>query len=58
LDAATTGGADDITHITIWGAEVAGVCYFIDDVTDLPVFEGDSITIVVGNLSITFPVWT
>ena len=49
---------EDITHISYWGSAVGGICWFIDDVTDKSIFTGDSVTIVIGGISITFPVWT
>lgn len=49
---------ETITHISIWGSSVAGICWFIDDVADEGIFTGDSVTVVVGVLSITIPAWT
>jgi hypothetical protein len=49
---------EDITHITIWGAATDGICWFIDNIADESIFAGDTVTIVIGALSITFPVWS
>lgn len=57
LDVLTDGGSDDITHISIWGSATLGVCWFVDDIADTAIFDGDSVTVVIGTLSITLPVW-
>jgi hypothetical protein len=50
--------SETITHVTVWGALTSGVCYFIDDIANVAIFTGDTVTIVIGALSITLPVWT
>lgn len=49
---------EDISHLTVWSAATLGTCWFVDDIPDESIFTGDSVTIVVGALSITFPVWS
>lgn len=49
---------ETITHISIWGSASGGICWFIDNIPDEGIFTGDSVTIVIGSLSITIPVWT
>lgn len=49
---------ETITHISIWSLVTAGVCWFIDDVADLGIFTGDSVTVVVSVLSMAIPYWT
>ena len=49
---------EDITHISIWGSLTLGICWFIDNIVDESIFTGDTVTIVIGALSITFPIWT
>lgn len=49
---------ETVTHISIWGSSVGGICWFIDNVVDEVIQTGDSITIVAGALSITLSVWS
>lgn len=50
--------SETITHISIWGSLAAGTCWFIDNCADQAIFTGDTVTILIGSLSITVPSWT
>lgn len=49
--------SETITHVSLWSAITAGTCWFIDDCPDTSIFTGDSVTLLTGSLSISFPVW-
>lgn len=50
--------SETITHVSIWGSLTGGICWFVDDIANQGIFTGDSVTIVIGVLSITIPYWT
>lgn len=49
---------ETVTHISIWDSASGGTCWFIDDVPNELIQTGDSVTIIVGALSIALTVWS
>lgn len=58
LNASVTGPSEDVTHVSIWDASVAGVCWHVDDCVNATVESGNTISIDAGTLIVNFPVWT
>jgi len=48
---------ETISHVSYWSAAVAGTCWFIDDCGDVVLVAGQGISLAIGAVLISVPVW-
>lgn len=51
----SVAGAEDYTHVSFWSASTAGTFGFSGAMTANAVLVGDTLTIAIGDLDISFP---
>lgn len=51
----SVAGAEDYTHVSFWTLNAAGACGFTGAMTANAVLVGDTLTVAIGDLDISFP---
>ena len=55
LQWAPVGGSEDYTHFSLWSASTAGNFGLSGQITANPVVTGDTFTVAIGDLDVSFP---
>lgn len=51
----SVAGTEDYTHFTLWTASTAGTFGLSGQITANPVVTGDTLTVAIGDLDVSFP---